>query len=98
MRHRCRAKALQSRPNGLLHFGRHSDVFLSNQTQHPSLCFGDPGFAINVPQGLERKVAVEAEVVPGTAKGKRRAARRATLVEDEDLRPLVAAELQGEER
>ena len=98
LRNRCRAKALQRRPDSLLYLGRDRDILLGNQTKHPCLRCGQPGFAVQFPQRLERKVAIEAKIIPGPAERERRTSRRPALVEDEDLRVRIAAELQRQER
>ena len=67
-------------------------------SQHPGLRRCEACFAIDIPQGLESEVSVEAEVIPDAPQRERCAARRGALVEDEDLSVRIAAELQREER
>ena len=45
LRDRCRAKALQRRPDGLFDLWCDGDVLLSDEAEHPSLRFGEPSFA-----------------------------------------------------
>jgi hypothetical protein len=93
---RRRGQALQRRPHGILHVGRHAYALVGEECRDPLQGEGDLAGLVDAGQRLQRQCSFEAQLDAGTAHGEGGGTRGSPAVEQDHLRADEAAELQGE--